>query len=111
MLCVYEKQTDGSSQIMSKILTIDTSINAGSEVTIRSDSTGGTRRTNPAVAYAPGAGEDPALFLVVWQEGWHGMGTYVTTNNAPTAEDQSLSMCANTSKDIMLQASDPDGDP
>ena len=72
MLAVYEKQTEGSSQIMSRLMTIGESISVGSEVTIKSDASGGTRRTNPAVAFGPASSGNPAVFMAVWQEGWHG---------------------------------------
>lgn len=74
LLLTYDKETDGSTEIIGKILTESSGLSAGSEITIRTDTTG-TRRSHSAVAYGDdGGGADATnpLFMVVWTEGWWG---------------------------------------
>jgi len=70
LLLVYNKETDGSTEIASRILTVNGSgITPEDEVIIRTD-TAGSRRSHSAVAY----GDDgDGVFLVVWTEGWWGL--------------------------------------
>lgn len=71
LLLVYDKQVDGSTEIASRVLTVDvTGIASSAETILRTDATG-KRRSQSAVAYGDnGAGSTG--YLVVWTEGWWG---------------------------------------
>jgi len=75
MLVVYEKLDNGRAQIVSRFLSIGESLSVGKETLIMpAEGPGGSRRANPSVAFAPATNSDSAVFMVVWQEGWHGVG-------------------------------------
>lgn len=68
LVVVYEKFVGGTQVIVTRPLTVTTQIEVGPEVVLMGSS--GKRRGFPAIAYAPG---EPGVYLVVWQEGWHGL--------------------------------------
>lgn len=73
LLLVYNKTTDGSTEIASRIITESSGLTASiTEVILRTDTTG-SRRSQVDVAYGNDGG-DPATkkFLAVWTEGWWG---------------------------------------
>jgi len=76
LLTVYEKMQDGITEIVARKLSISAStIQVGNEVQIMSsDGPGKTRRANPDVVFGSSTSGNPAVFMVVWQEGWHGAG-------------------------------------
>ena len=67
LVAVYEKLANGTSQIVSRPLTITDQIKVGDEVVIVG--TGGTRRGFPDIEFG---GETSDIYMVVWQEGWEG---------------------------------------
>jgi len=78
LIVVYEKIMDGKRQVVSRKVKVENELSIGSE-NIIADS-GNLWRGYPDITY----NKDDNNYLMLWQEGWHGLSAYTKAKNTKT---------------------------